>query len=253
MAGPGGALHGSFSGALGDLPSYLQQLVGWLGWLDTILPLPVYALFGLAAALFVMAGVCFGPRRPAVVTAVLAVAVVAIPLAIGAIKWPYFQSRYELGFAGGAVLVGALAIRELVEGRSWRWPARATIVVLTMVGVGQVLAFVQMVRRFTAGANGPWFTAQTPAWRPPWFDVSVLVVLFAMVATGLYACVATLAGPDRTAPVSASPAPPPPAPPPPASGASAPVVGPDPSGPVVAASVAGVAPASPLPPWTARP
>ena len=182
----GSASSGSFWGAVANAPGYLQQAVGVLGWLDTQLPLPVYAAFGALAAFLVVGAVCFGPRRLALVTAAVALAAVAAPLLIGLLEYPYFQTRYEVPFAIGLPLVAALALDTRLSELDLRWPRRATLIPLTVIGVAQVLALAQTLRRFSSGSQGTWWFFHAPAWTPPHGGLSGLVVLMAVATAALY-------------------------------------------------------------------
>ena len=57
---------GSFWGAVANLPDYLQQLVGVLGWGETYLPFPVYVLVDAMVAFLVIGALLLRlatPRR----------------------------------------------------------------------------------------------------------------------------------------------------------------------------------------------
>jgi hypothetical protein len=186
-AASGSGSAGSFWKAVVTTPYYLRQLVGILGWLDAVLPFPVYLLYGAMLAFLLLAVWCFGSARAALVTAAIVAAVLAVPLAIGTLRYPYFQARYQLGFAAGLPLVAALGITELLDARGWIWPRRAMVLILAMVGVAQAMAFAQMLRRFTAGEFGQWWIFHRPQWQPSAGPPTLLVLLFVAVMAALCA------------------------------------------------------------------
>ena len=185
VAGQAGTT-GSFWNAVSNFPGYLQQLVGVLGWLDTPLPFPTYVAFAVVAAFLVVTTVCFAHPRVALAAVGLCVLVVVVPLAIGTLRYPYFQSRYMVALAVGLPLVAALGITERLESRGWSWPRRPLWVLLPMLGLAQVLGFAQMLRRFSAGTTGDWWIFTTPRWTPPYGSLTALVVAFAIVSAALY-------------------------------------------------------------------
>ena len=195
---------GSFWGSVADIPDILRQLVGLLGWLDTALPFPAYAFVASIVALLVLGAWCFAAPRIAVVVAGLAVVVVAVPVAIGTLRYAYFQGRYEIGFAVGLPLVAALGITEQLDARHGSWPRRALALLLVMLAAVQVMAYAQTLRRFSAGAGGDWWIFTSPKWMPPHGSLTGLTVLFLIVNTALFVWLYQL---GRTP--SESPAPPP--------------------------------------------
>jgi Predicted membrane protein (DUF2142) len=177
---------GSFWKAVVMTPDYLRQLIGVLGWTDTVLPFPVYLLFGAMVAFLLLAVWCFGSGRIALVTAAIAAAVIAVPVAIGTTLYPYFQGRYQMGFAVGLPMVAALGITELLDTHGWTWPRRAMVLMLAMIGTAQAMSFAQTLRRFTVGPSGRWWIFARPQWQPPHGSPSLLVVLFIAVIAALY-------------------------------------------------------------------
>jgi len=184
VATGGAGIGGSALAALGALPYYLHQMVGGiLGWLDTILPEGVYLVFFLLLGFVLLIGLCFGARRFAIVLAALIATTLLVPVAIGAGTFPYFQGRYILPFAVGVPLVAA---RGLTESRiASVWPARFTWILVPIIGVAQVAAFAQTMRRFTAGASGDWWFVTTPSWQPGIAGPTVMVAVYTVAIGAL--------------------------------------------------------------------
>jgi hypothetical protein len=105
----------------------LRQMVGWFGWLDTPPPLAVHLAW--AAALLVLLGLALrrAPARPVALVALLAVAVLAVPVILEARSISevgyFWQGRYTLPLAVGPATARR---REQPRPRAGRWgPARA--------------------------------------------------------------------------------------------------------------------------------
>jgi hypothetical protein len=191
---------GNSGEALRDLGFYRDQVFGGvLGWLDTRLPPLVYVVFSVGTGLLAVLALRFAPRRLAVGVGAVMALMIGIPLAIGAVRYGYFQGRYMLPLAVGLPILAALGLAEGVGAR--RWPRVLPFVVVPAVAVAHVLAFAQTLRRFTAGANGPWWFTAPPAWRPPILSPSALMIAFAVAIVAWLLWVAALAssgyGPTR--------------------------------------------------------
>jgi hypothetical protein len=200
IAGGGGGGSTALN-ALGDLPYYLHQMVGGiLGWLDTQLPAGVYLVYFLLLGFLLLTGLCFAPRRFAIVLALLVGTTLLVPVAIGFGTYPYFQGRYLLPFAFGVPLVAARGISE--SRLASLWSARVAWVLVPIVGLTQVLAFAQVMRRFTAGAGGDWWFVTTPPWRPGFAPLTVIMLLYTVVLGALLGWLGVLLSPRRSRPAA---------------------------------------------------
>lgn len=186
--GPGvlnaAGLEGSAPAAFGRLLTYLEEMVGVLGWLDTPLPRSAYLLWYLCLGLLLLRTI--GEARPRMVAAVVSVmlAVGSAIVAIGANVYPYFQGRYGLPAAVGVPLLAALGLATSGGGRSGVGRRPATIVIATSLIV-QVLAFYQQLRRYALpGSEALWIFGST-VWRPPTAPISLLLALNVACAAAL--------------------------------------------------------------------
>jgi hypothetical protein len=192
----GNAVGGSASGAWNELGQDIREIGGGvLGWRDTPMPTFVYVVFIGGTVVLAAFSLLRAPRRLALVLAGLTILVVAAPLAIGAYRYPYFQGRYILPMSVGVALLAGLGLSE--EPRWEEWPSALTITILAVVGTAQVLAFAQVLRRFTAGRNGGWFFAHPTAWRPPGLDATPLTILYAAAIVALLAWCLLLVTPEH--------------------------------------------------------
>lgn len=175
---------GSFAKAWTDMQFYLDQVGGGiLGWFDARLPEAAYDVFTYGPALLAVVAICVAPRRIALAAAGAIALVLVLPLAIGTVTFGYFQGRYLLPLAFGVPLLGALGIAERLRGRVA--PPGLAIGALTIVGVTQVASFAHVMRRFTAGAHGPWWFESPPQWTPPVLPPTILLIGYAAALTGL--------------------------------------------------------------------
>lgn len=178
---------GSASAAFGAIPRYVQESIGILGWLDTVLPAPAYLLLHLALGALLAAAVVAAPRRVVRTAVGVAVAWVAAVVAIGSQRFPYFQGRYGLPLLVGLPILAGLGISATPWGV--RVPRRATRLLLGTAAAVQVLAFHQQLRRYAISGETTWWVLSDVRWRPPTAPIAVLVAahLVAVVAGSVVA------------------------------------------------------------------
>ena len=142
--------------SVGLVPERLDQMVGVLGWADTVLPrwLVVGWYVVIAGLLVVAARVA---RRAAVGwLALVGLGVLVVPvladLRSAAEIGLVWQGRYTLPLAAGLpICAGLLLDRVPGPPRSPSWAAPAGLAAL---GVGHVVALATVLRRFRVGADG---------------------------------------------------------------------------------------------------
>lgn len=167
--------------SLGLLPERLAEMVGVLGWSDVSLPRVLVAGWLLAVGVLVVAALRGSDRRFQLVLVLLAVGVVALPVAadlrsvqdIGFV----WQGRYTLPMAVGLPLVaGAVLDERPPSGVATRW----SVAVLALLVVGHLVALLAVARRFGSGADAAWTRSLDPmSWSPP-VPVPVLVLAAAV-------------------------------------------------------------------------
>ncbi|MDA8075006.1 MAG: DUF2142 domain-containing protein [Actinomycetota bacterium] len=173
-------------------PSWLEQMVGVFGWLDTTSPVFTYALWGVvvgALVISVWVRAVRGAReaREALAVAALVLAVVLLPVAIVysqvhrlGIVW---QGRDIMPLAVGVpILAVAVAGRDRalrrLHGRVTAWAAAS---VCAALGVAGFAAFFEALRRYAVGVDGPIDFLSGP-WHPPLGSAAALVAAFVSIA-----------------------------------------------------------------------
>ncbi|MEI6402996.1 MAG: DUF2142 domain-containing protein [Actinomycetota bacterium] len=173
------------------LPELAQQMIGVLGWLDTDLPWIVYALFVMFTLVVVVGVVRSGNRRLQLATAVVAVALVATPLAINAFAGSraglIWQGRYSLPLFAALGPIGMLAWHRVIsDSPDPHLPARTATLLrwgaCTVFAVAEVAGFWQALRRFTVGADGTWWLAGELPWRPAVAPLLLIALNIVLVA-----------------------------------------------------------------------
>lgn len=177
-------LASSIRGMWTNTPSYVDQLVGVLGSLDTngsyLAVVGWYAVVGMLMLL----AFAFGSRRLGAALLLTAVAVVALPIAIGApdvSKVGYaWQGRYTLPLAVGLPLLAAFALdqhRELL--RPFR--LRLTVVLALVLGTAEIFTVWTAVHRWAVGVNGP-MDIYGARWQAAHSTTGFLIVALVVVA-----------------------------------------------------------------------
>lgn len=176
---------------IGALPEITQQMAGVLGWLDTEIPAIAYLAVGVGAGVSAV-GVGLSRDRRLVLAAICLVALLCVvPVVVNVVTAPtaglVWQGRYSLSLFVGFTVLGMIGWTRHVDmsGRSDRAQLAAIIAAAAFV-VAEVLAFWQMLRRFTVGANGKIWLVQPLPWSPSVAPM-VLIAANAVGATLLVA------------------------------------------------------------------
>jgi hypothetical protein len=193
-----GSLSNVANGSLGRGLVYYDELIGVFGWRDTSPPTAVFLLWTAAIAAVATIGILLA-RRP-VVMAMLSTALLTwlLPIAFetrDAHNAGYFwQGRYTLPLAVGVPILAAFGSAE--SGRIRRVASGRVLWCLGVaLGVSQVLAFGQAIRRYAVGAHGPNNFFTDTAWSPP-IPAALLLIGFAIAVAAWYALL--LAHPTRS-------------------------------------------------------
>jgi hypothetical protein len=172
---------------LGDTGTWIQQMIGIFGWLDTLSPLLTYLVwYGVVGLLVLMAWSCAKLRHVGALLLLMAV-VIFVPVAISygqahrlGIIW---QARYIMPMAVGVPLMAVALIQRSAALRAMQ--ARLATVICVALWIAAFAAFAEALRRYTTGVTGP-LNFLHGSWQPPWgattLTIAALVVLACMGA-----------------------------------------------------------------------
>jgi hypothetical protein len=168
---------------IGNTGNWIHEMVGVFGALDTYSPLLTYLVwFAVIGFVVLLAAACARVRQLGVL-ALLVVAVLVIPVAVAydeahrlGVVW---QGRDVLPLAVGVPLMALSFVEQANVIRPWRF--RLTTILCTGLGVGFVAAFVEALRRYTVGVNGP-LNFLDGTWHPPLGSLAVAVICCLLVA-----------------------------------------------------------------------
>ena len=176
------------NGSLGRGLIYFNEMIGVFGWLDTAPPTAVWLLWTAAIAALAALGIALASRP--FVLAMLSTALLTwvLPMMFetrDAHNAGYFwQGRYTLPLAVGVPILAAVGVAQSERAREFA--ARRVFWCLGIaLGISQVLAFGQSIRRYAVGARGASnFFTNTP-WSPP-IPAALLLVGFAVAVAAWY-------------------------------------------------------------------
>lgn len=178
IAYPDMTLRKALNDVLRLTSSYVEQQFGRFGWHDTPAPGSVYLLLAAALGLLVLLALAAARLRESLVLAGVALLVIAMPVVLQVpnatqVGLPW-QGRYLLAVSVGVPLIAGMLLdsRAPVAAAVAR---RVTWLLLALVGVVQLLAFAENLRRYVAGTSAPWFEPVPDPWQPP-LPAALLVV-----------------------------------------------------------------------------
>ena len=173
-------------GAVGDLLAYLYGFIGKFGWNDTQMTSETYsvAIIVLGAALTM--ALAAGPSRWSRGVLSCLLAVLLVPVAVGMVKYPYFQGRYLLPLTVGLFLLVGIGLAESKLPK--RFSCRMVWMLMLLWAIVHFLAFAQNLRRYAVGAQGTWNLLDDTAWSPPILgNAGALGLAAACIAAGILA------------------------------------------------------------------
>src|SRR5664280_761430 len=140
----------------GHTGTWIQQMIGVFGWLDTQSPLVTYLVWSAAVGTVVVIALSVATGRQVLMLALVMAIVIVAPIAISysqahrlGIVW---QGRYMMPIAVGVPLVGVAIID---KSPLLRWPrARFATVLCIGIGVARAAAFAEALRRYSGGVSG---------------------------------------------------------------------------------------------------
>jgi hypothetical protein len=181
---------------LGDTGTWMQQMIGIFGWLDTLSPLVTYLVwYAVVGLLVLMAWSCAKLRQTGALVLLLAVVIFA-PVAISygqahrlGIIW---QARYIMPMAVGVPLMAAALIGR--SGALRQVQPRLATVICAGTWIAAFAAFGEALRRYVTGVKGP-INFLNGQWQPP-LGATALIVAGLVLLAGMAGFVRYLAARD---------------------------------------------------------
>lgn len=189
---PVGAGSSWWQGFSNTIDNTFSFMVGWIaqfGWLEIPAPALSVAVWASIGGMVILLGATLGPRPVKIGALLLGLAIVFVPpfsqAAVIHDAGYIWQGRYTIAPAVLLVILAGIGLdRALpVADRRLTVVMRVSVVLL---GIGQLAAFLWMLRRYVTGLqqNLTWIDmVRAPAWQPPggWPTVAVVFA----IATGL--------------------------------------------------------------------
>jgi hypothetical protein len=168
---------------LGNTGTWMQQMIGIFGWLDTLSPLLTYLFWYAAIGLFVLLALSCARRRHAGALVLLLLVVVFAPVIVSygqahrlGIIW---QARYIMPMAVGVPLMAVALVERSGVLRAVR--PRVATTVCGVLAVAAFAAFAEALRRYAVGVKGPIDYLQG-AWQPPFGATTLTVAALVVIA-----------------------------------------------------------------------
>ena len=164
--------------------TWIQQMIGVFGYLDTPAPLATFFVWYVAIGFMVLLALSSSAPRSAIALLGLVAIVVLVPVVISyhgvhrfGIVW---QGRYILPMAVGIPILSTALID--AAGAIARFRVRISVIFCICIGIGDFAAFFTSQRRYASGLPGPIDPAQG-TWGPPLGNN--LMTIWSLVATAL--------------------------------------------------------------------
>ncbi|MEO8267120.1 MAG: DUF2142 domain-containing protein [Ilumatobacteraceae bacterium] len=168
-------------------PGYFRQTIGVLGWLDTVMPSFVYAIWIVVLVAIAVVHLRGASARRVMAFAALIVVWLALPLLINgftnARAGLTYQGRYSLPIFVGVAFLPLWNERPSLR-RSQVLQRGLVIAVVALVIVAEVGALWQTLRRFTVGAHGKIVLTEPLPWEPS-ITPMALIAINAVAMLGL--------------------------------------------------------------------
>ncbi len=165
---------------------YIQQMIGYFGWLDTPAPEVTTVVWSGVVLLLLFLGLSQARTREVLALLGLVAAIVALPIIAQSLQASQtgiiWQGRYLLPMAAGLPMLASAVFAKRAPGGRATW---LRLVVLAGIGLtlANVAAYYWALRRYTVGMLGPVFL-HAAKWLPPggWLP---WMALYAVAAAGL--------------------------------------------------------------------
>jgi hypothetical protein len=185
---------------------YGREIIGVFGWLDTLMPDWIYALWVAIVGLVLIVSLVFTRGRHLLAIALGVAALALVPALVQApttAEYGYiWQGRYSLPLYVTVLIVAGLCLAQTMHARADRAAHRVLIVTTVAVTIAQAAAFFVALRRYVVGLDGAFAQMLGSAeWEPPTgWPASMLLFLIGIAAVA--AVVALPGGSSQPAPFS---------------------------------------------------
>ncbi len=174
----------TFFNVFGQSGSWLQQMIGVFGFLDTPAPFVTFLTWYAAIGFIVLLALSTSAPRGAIALLGLVAIVVFVPVVIADHEVHRFglvwQGRYILPMAVGIPILSAALIDAV--GAIARFRVRISVIFCICIGIADFAAFWTSQRRYASGLPGPIDPAHG-TWGPPLGNN--LMAIWSLVATAL--------------------------------------------------------------------
>jgi hypothetical protein len=161
----------SFIGpSIGALPETFGEAIGVFGWQDTLMPRPVYGVWGLALIALIAAALLVGRLREirTVELVLLASGALTVALSAFAVMPTGFaiQGRYMLpALITVPFLSGEVMHRNRNKAKG-SWASGLVVVLAACVALVQLAGWYSNAHRYAVGRDGPWLFLTSAQWQP---------------------------------------------------------------------------------------
>ncbi len=162
-----------------SLLSYLRQIVGVFGWLDSPLSGELYALYLILISPLLFLTMASKKSQYRGIFISFSTLLIAVPILFNLVRYPYFQGRYLFPIWIGFIIFGGSALK------SSQIPQVLTKRLSIILGVSWVglqgLAALSNLRRYSHGSRGTWLLYKDPNWEPPFLPIKVALILLSII------------------------------------------------------------------------
>ncbi len=192
--GAGGSWSQGFSNTLDQTFGFMTGWIAQFGWLEIPAPGIALAVWACIGSGIVLVGAALGPRPVRLAALIVGLAVILVPpITQAALIYSsgyVWQGRYTLAVGVLLVVICGIGLdRAALPGPDEdRRAATVARVAIVLLGVGEIGAFLWMLRRYVTGLapNLTWLDLlRAPQWQPPGGWALVAVVFVAVTAAGV--------------------------------------------------------------------
>jgi Predicted membrane protein (DUF2142) len=171
--------------AVGNSGGWLEAMIGSFGT-DTPAPFATFGLWLIALGGLAFTAIIWGSSRDRGALLLLGATAISIPIILAAIEGTqigmHWQARYQLPFAVGVPILAATSVGS-AKPHEPRGTGRLATGLGVLTATAGLLAFAQVLRRYTVGYDGPIQFWKHPPWSPP-ISSLILLAVFAALTVG---------------------------------------------------------------------